>query len=101
MPTQNPNDPQAITQEEREKILRAFFPSMEPLKLQAFPPKEKKKLVILEKLAGLFEPGKEYSEKEVSQALLAVYQDVETLRRSLVDYGFMGRTRDGSKYWLM
>ena len=32
--------------------------------------------------------------------LAAVYEDYSMLRRYLVDYGFMGRTKDGTEYWL-
>lgn len=89
-----------VTEQEREHILQTFFLSLDPLKLQAFSPKEKKKVVILMKIAEQFEQGKQYSEKEVNQILASVYNDFATLRRYLIDYGFMKRTKDGKKYWL-
>ena len=50
--------------------------------------------------AKLFELGKKYTEAETREMLAAVYEDYSMLRRYLVDYGFMGRTKDGTEYWL-
>ncbi len=94
------DDRYIITEKEREHILKTSFTSLNPLKLKAFSPKEKKKVVILTKIAEHFQRGKEYSEKEVNQILTAIYEDHVTLRRYLIMYGFMERTKDGSKYWL-
>jgi len=68
--------------------------------LSAFPPKQKKKLVILQVIAEQFERGRKYSEKEVNGIIRPIFGDVETLRRYLIEYGFMGRTQNGSEYWL-
>jgi len=89
-----------ITEKEKMYILRTAFTSLEPLVLKTFPPKEKKKVVILTKIAERFEKGKEYTEKEVNSVLLPVFEDYVTIRRYLIDYGFMKRTKDGAKYWL-
>jgi len=89
-----------ITEQEQNKILETSFDSLEPLRLKTFSPKEKKKVVILTRIAGLFEPGKEYTEKEINQILKPVYGDYTTLRRYLVMYGFMTRNNDGSGYRL-
>ena len=94
------DDRYVITEQEKEHILETSFTSLKPLKLKAFSPKEKKKVVILVKIAEQFERGKKYSEKEVNQILAAIYHDYVTLRRYLVMYGFMERMKDGSKYWL-
>ncbi|MDP9356578.1 MAG: DUF2087 domain-containing protein, partial [Chloroflexota bacterium] len=40
---------------------------------------------------GRFEPGREYPEKEVNAILRSAHEDVATLRRDLVDFGFMVR----------
>ena len=88
------------TPEEAEKVIRTYFESVKPYKLNALPPKNKKKLVILRVVAGEFEKGKTYTEKEVNTVLREIYTDVESLRRSLIEYGFMDRVRDGSQYWL-
>lgn len=46
----------------------------------------------------LFEPGREYGEREVNDALLTVHADYSALRRYLVEAGLLARTRDGSSY---
>ncbi len=89
-----------ITQSEQQKILGTVFESLEPPRLRAFPVKDKKKVVVLNQLAGLFAPARQYTEKEVNQLLEEVYHDYVTLRRYLVDYGFLQRTKSGDRYWL-
>lgn len=87
------------TEREREKILRTAFESLEPLKLKVFSAKEKKKLVILAKIAEQFKLGRRYPEREVNEILRAIYEDYALLRRYLVEYGFLERTRDCAEYW--
>ena len=89
-----------VTPEETKKILETCFSSLEPLVLAHFPVKEKKKLVILRLISGQFEAGKRYAEKEVNEILKFVYEDYVTIRRYLIEYGFMDRTRDCAEYWL-
>jgi len=89
-----------ITEEETEKILKTFFSSLNPPVLKAFPPKEKKKLAILRVIIGQFEKERRYTEKEVNEILKAVFEDYVTLRRYLIEYGFMDRAQNGSEYWL-
>ena len=89
-----------VTEEERAHILETAFSSLDPPRLRSFSPKEKKKIVILAQIAGAFVPGRRYSEREVSEVLAAIYGDFATLRRYLIEYGFMERTKDGSAYWL-
>lgn len=88
------------TEEEAKKVIQNFFVSVEPLVLKAFPPKEKKKLIILKRIAAQFEPGKSYTEKQVNAILQPIYEDFVTIRRYLIEYGFMKRTVDGSEYRL-
>ena len=94
------DDRYLITEQEKRHILETSFQSLTPLVLKSFSPKEKKKIVILGKIAEQFQRGKHYSEKEVNEILKPVYEDYMTLRRYLVMYGFMERTKDGAKYWL-
>lgn len=94
------DDRYLITEQERQHILETSFSSITPLVLISFSPKEKKKVVILTKIAEQFEKEKYYSEKEVNQILKPIFADYMTIRRYLIMYGFMERTRDGSKYWL-
>lgn len=90
-----------ITEKEREQVYKNNFLSLNPLRLKNFPVKEKKKVVILVEIAGQFEAGKRYTEKEVNALLGEIFpEDHVTLRRYLIEYGFMDRTTDGSAYWL-
>jgi DNA-binding CsgD family transcriptional regulator len=93
------DDRYAVTKEEYETILENVFESQNPLKLKVFSSKEKKKIVILHRLAEEFEPGRQYTEKEVNRILGSVDEDYAMLRRYLVEYGYLGRTRDCSRYW--
>lgn len=88
------------TKDEEEKVLSSMFSSIEPLKLITFPAREKKKIVVLKKIAEQFERDKKYSEKEINAILKEIYEDFATIRRYLIEYGFMGRTNDCKYYWL-
>lgn len=87
------------TEREREKILAGAFSSLSPLKLRAFSPKEKKKIVILAEIAEQFEQDRQYTEQQVNEVLSGIYDDYATLRRYLIAYGFMERTKDCKAYW--
>jgi hypothetical protein len=89
-----------ITEEERDTILRTAFSSLDPPVLIRFPRKEKKKLVILTRIAAQFEKGRDYTEREVNSILEAIFDDYVTLRRYLIEYGFLDRERNGSRYWV-
>jgi hypothetical protein len=68
--------------------------------LKGFPAKEKKKIIVLEEIVRNFSKGKTYSEKEINRILKRIYEDYATIRRALIEYGFIERTNDGSRYWL-
>jgi DNA-binding transcriptional ArsR family regulator len=62
-------------------------------RLDRIPAQEKKRLVILQFLADTdFASGRSYPEKEVNQILALRHPDVASLRRYLVDLGYMERT---------
>lgn len=69
-------------------------------KLKRLPSKVKKWGVVLRWLATRFEQGKHYTEKEVNAILTEVHADYATLRRYLVEEGYMRRERGGGDYWL-
>ncbi len=94
------DDRYVVTEKEKDKILEAEFESLNPLKLKRFPGKEKKKIVILGKIAGQFDHGKKYSELEMNEIVKVIFHDYAVIRRYLIEYGFMDRTADGSAYWL-
>lgn len=61
-------------------------------RLEQIPVHEKKRLVILRYLARSdFEVGRSYPEREVNAILALRHPDVASLRRYLVDHGFMDR----------
>ena len=72
------------------KVLRAFVVGD---RLVSIPAQEKKRLVVLRYLLDrCFSEGRAYPEKEVNQQLALFHPDVASLRRYLVDLGFMTRT---------
>ena len=71
------------------KVLRAFF---EGERLTSIPVQHTKRLVVLRLLAEtVFEKKRKYPEKEVNQLLAVRHPDAASLRRYLVDEGFMSR----------
>ncbi|MHB9094836.1 MAG: DUF2087 domain-containing protein [Eubacteriales bacterium] len=90
----------AITEQESEKILAAYFKQGPGGPLDSFPLKEKKRVAILRHLVKYFDANKTYTEKEVNAILKQFYDDYVLLRRYLIEYGFMDRTQDGSSYWV-
>jgi hypothetical protein len=55
---------------------------------------------VLQEIADEFQRGQAYTEKEVNQILKAVNDDYVTVRRYLIEYGYLDRKPDGSQYWL-
>jgi hypothetical protein len=76
-------------------------------RLLAIPATRGKRLAVLNHLAGLFEPGRRYREREVNEILRAWHPDYAMLRRYLVDDGFLDRadepapsgSRSDKVYW--
>jgi hypothetical protein len=75
-------------------VLRAFVRDGRVVRL---PAARGKRRIILEHIAAGFEPGMRYPERAVDTILRAWYDDHATLRRLLVDEGFM--TREDGIYW--
>jgi hypothetical protein len=78
-----------------ERVLRNFMG--EEGRLHTIPTKHSKLLVVLDRLAQAFEPGRTYPEAEVNQILGRFHSDIAALRRYLVENDFM--TREDSVYW--
>ncbi len=83
---------------ENEKVVKNYFNPDGTLKI--LPPKEKKRLIILRKIAELFDETRKYSESEVNEILIPIYEDHVQIRRNMIEYGFMDRLPDGSAYWI-
>ncbi|MCC3371584.1 DUF2087 domain-containing protein [Cohnella sp. REN36] len=90
----------ATTEKEKEEILKLYFKQGPNGPLSEFPRREKRKIVVLRELARQFQENRSYTEKEVNAVLKARFDDFVTLRRYLIQYGFMDREPDGSRYWV-
>ncbi|RDY27286.1 DUF2087 domain-containing protein [Romboutsia weinsteinii] len=87
-----------ITQDEKEKVLKAYF--TEEGKLTELPKKEKKKIIILQEVCKQFNSSQNYTEKSVNNIIQTIFDDYVTVRRYLIEYNMMKRTEDGSIYWI-
>ena len=78
----------------QDAVLRAF---LREGRLVSIPAQRAKRMVVLEHLVHVFEPGVHYPEREVNALLGAWHPDVAALRRYLVDEGLLSRA--GGEYW--
>jgi hypothetical protein len=83
-----PADESEPAEESGNQVLRRFIHKG---RLLAIPAAYSKRLVVLDHLAGLFEPGRRYPEPEVNELLGRYHPDYAMLRRYLVDDGFLDR----------
>jgi len=90
----------AITQAEKEDILKRYFGPDNKLLIKGFPAKEKRKIIIIQKLINDFEANRQYTEKEVNDILKRYYDDYVSVRRCMIQYGFLDRNGDGTQYWV-
>ncbi|HEX6452641.1 MAG TPA: DUF2087 domain-containing protein [Trebonia sp.] len=68
-------------------------------RITAMPTKRAPRLLLLDQVAQAFEPGRRYDEATVERVLKTVTDDHATLRRYLVDEGFLSRTGGDGTYW--
>ena len=94
------DDRYKITEDENSKIIRKYFAEGPDGPLKTFDMKEKSKLVVLRQIVRHFSHNQIYSEKQVNEILKAINPDFATIRRYLIEYGFMDRKPDCSEYWL-
>jgi len=90
----------SITQAERDEVLARYFGADGQLRIKDFPAKEKKKIIIMQKLMENFTANTKYSEKEINGIIKRFYEDFVTLRRYLIQYGFLDRDEEGKTYWI-
>jgi biotin operon repressor len=81
---------QIEVEDDGDRVLRDFFDGE---RLRRIPAQRKKRVVVLRKLLERFERGRTYAEREVNELLGRAHEDVATLRRELVMYGFLERER--------
>ncbi len=92
--TARPSSPETDGDAFEQKILRDF---VKDDRLTSIPASHKKKLVILRWLTTLIPSNARLSEREISTFLEQYHPDFATLRRELVDNGFLQRER--GVYW--
>ena len=66
-------------------------------RLMSIPASHGRRLVILDHIVRVFEPGVRYPEAEVNALLRAFHPDSAALRRYLVDEGLL--SREAGIYW--
>ena len=74
----------------RKKVIESFF---EYGKLKSIPSQRKKERIILEEIVKAFEPGKEYSEREVNIIIADYHDDFCTIRRDMISEGLLERNQ--------
>ncbi|MFJ7981503.1 DUF2087 domain-containing protein [Lysinibacillus xylanilyticus] len=90
----------AITVDEKEKVLATYFKNGLDGPIESFPSKEKRKIILLQQITTKFEVGRKYNEKEVNEILKPIYSDYVSIRRYLIEYGFLDRSDDCTTYWV-
>ena len=89
-----PDDPGAGHDDETAKVLRSF---VRDGRITSLPTSMAKKRILLDVICQVFEPGQRFSEREVNLRLRRWHDDVASLRRWLVDLGYLDR--DAGQYW--
>ncbi len=89
-------EPPADLDEKSKKVLKAHLNPDGSIRQIPAPPKLQ---IILNYLIQFFEPGTNYTEKEVNIILKRFNEDTAGLRRDLVDAKMLGRESNGSRYW--
>ncbi|MFT8889740.1 MAG: DUF2087 domain-containing protein [Ethanoligenens sp.] len=88
---------ESLDSEALERVKKAFFDK--DGNLRSLPSKQSKKQGVLQVVVHTFEKDVHYTEKEINDRLKVIYADFATLRRTLIDFGFLNRTADGKTYW--
>lgn len=89
-----------MTIEEMKKELKCFFDN--DGKIFQMPTKPKKEVMITAIVADKIDSDKIYAEKEINEFILDQidFEDYCTIRRNLIDFGFMTREGDRPQYRL-
>jgi hypothetical protein len=80
--------------DDEEAVLRTFFRNG---RLTEIPARESKRRIVLERIALEFEPGERYEEAHVNAIVGRFFHDHASMRRYLVDEGFLDR--EAGVYW--
>jgi hypothetical protein len=93
-PPRDPGLALGAVYEDEEAVLRHYFRGGV---LREIPSKRGKRLAVLTRLALEFDIGVRYPEPTVNEVLQRFHPDYASLRRYLVDEGFL--SREGGEYW--
>jgi hypothetical protein len=88
-------DGERSTRDADEKVLRNYM--LPDGSLKEIPRKLNRKRVVYEHITQKFESGRRYSEADVNAILQRFHSDYATIRRDLIELGFM--TREAGQYW--
>jgi len=77
-----------------DRVLRAYTRDG---RITGLPARRSKRMLLLEHVASLFEPGVKYPEREVDAMMRAWHADYAMLRRYLIDAALLAR--EGGFYW--
>ncbi len=83
--------------DEQRKVLRDYTHNG---RIRQLPRKQIKLIVILDWISTQFESDRKYSEKEVNAIIEQYHPDYASIRRDLVDMGYLRRERGGGSYWV-
>ncbi len=89
-----PSDEHADETGERRQVLQAF---VRDGRITSLPAARTKRVVLLDWVVQVFEPGVRYSERDVNELLATRHPDTAMLRRYLVDEGLLDRS--AGEYW--
>lgn len=93
-PPRDPGMALGAATDDEGAVLRTFFRDG---RLTEVPHRRSKRRIVLERIALEFEPGRRYDEKEVNVVVGRFFDDYASIRRYLVDEGFLDR--DHGEYW--
>ncbi|MFZ0548823.1 MAG: DUF2087 domain-containing protein, partial [Candidatus Promineifilaceae bacterium] len=77
------------------KVLQSFLDKNQ--RITAIPAQYKKQMVLVRWMSEKFEPGQEYTEREVNDIIKQHHEDSAWFRRFMVDHKMMAREK--SIYW--
>lgn len=92
--SQSARHPPAEDRDWEQKLLDTFVVDG---RLMGIPAQHKRRVAITKWLAAQFEEGVRYTENEVNERIQRIHHDSASLRRYMIDYGFM--RRDHGVYW--
>ncbi|WP_203640980.1 DUF2087 domain-containing protein [Levilactobacillus andaensis] len=89
-----------ITQAEYQQNLKRYLTtSGVGIQLKRWPKKQKAVVAILSRIIQEIPHDQHFTEAEITAILKPIFADHAILRRSLIEYGYLDRTTDGTDYW--